>query len=351
MKRAILFLITVGIIFSFTMNVFAEKAGYEYGGSQIYLENKTYDDGYGNDGKSLKGSNHFSATRLYLTNYYYFSDNTLVRLTLDSTGQKMGNNGVDYENSWIFVKYLYVEFKNLGWADSLYIGQIANPWTNWEDKIWGYRIIAKSLLDDTGITQSTDRGMSWLKKIDKKSECQFALVGGEGYKQPDYNRDINFEGRYTYEVVDNIKMSVGTGAGTKANNTALPSSTADWADKNSVSYLVGNIHYKTKDTIVSLTSAGYVVDNDSQRNGTITKSVGNSITGVQKLIDNLNLIGRLDNYDPDKSLPENNVQKSIIGLGYKVNEDLQLVVNKQASIYDRTNTVVHINYFQAEVLF
>lgn len=362
MKKIIIWILAGLLVMNFSF----AKDMFEYGGTTLFLENQQYQDGYRFD-HNATGKNTYYTQRTYLTGYYNYDDQNRVRLTLDSSGYhavKNQNNldsaAIDnHVDNWVFVKYLYWEsgsFSN--WFDKLYVGQIETPWIGYEEKIWGKRFMAKSLLDLYGVTNSADRGIGIKSKVLGGSGEYYVVIDtGNGYKVQSVSNRYNLEGRYTHNLSDKLSVSVGGGTGWLALKglTTMPSSLQDWAEVARVDYEVGNIAYKDKGNII-LTATVYnkIVDNDGPRQGTITHSSGSSIAAVKTLLPKLDLIARLDNIDPDASVAGDKTQKSIIGASYDINDNISVAYSMQADSNEYKNfstAPTHINYLQTQILF
>lgn len=314
---------------------------FEYGGSKIYGEFKNYDDGEDNNGESLtKRGAQGSLTRTYLTGYMNFNDKNRIRLTLDSGGYEKHSSGF-YKNSWVFVKYLYLEMKDVLGADRILIGQHGHPWIDYADKIWGYRVISKSFLEDQKIAHSADRGLGIIKTVNGALEYAISFVGGEGYKHDDANSVINTEARFTHKVEEGFEYSLGGGTGAKAVN---------WPYDEYYTFRYGafNVNYKRASWIFSYTALGTFAETD--QNGE-SRGKGSSAVLVWNAIGKYDLIGRIDKFDPDLQVADDQKVKTIMGVAYKLDKSLKFVLSKQTELNELTATVEHINQFNIEAKF
>lgn len=325
----------------FIFNTVSAKDLFEYGGVKIYGEAKNYEDGYDNNGRPLEHWNTKSGlTRTYVTTYMNFSEDSKVRLTLDSGGFRKHSSGF-YKSSWVFVKYLYWEVKGYGGIDKILVGQHPNPWISYEDKIWGYRFISKSLLDDQQITHSADRGIGFIGSPQEDFEYAVSFVSGEGYKHDDANAVINTEGRITYDLGKGFFFSLGAGTGSKAE-------TWPYDKYYTFKYGASNISYKVAPFIVSYTGLNTYTETDLSGE-TIGK--GSNFTSVVNVWEGIDLIGRIDKLDGDIKTPDDISTKTIAGAAYKFDKNFKIALTKQTTASETNNVANHINYFNLEWRF
>ncbi len=358
MKKRISFLMLLMLLLALA----SAKNGFEYAGTTLFLENQQYQDGYDNKGNQLTGVNKYFTQRVYLDGYYHFNDNNKFRLTLDINGYQKGTNGYDYENSWLFVKYAYLESKNLWGFDKVKFGQVDTPWIGWEDKLWGKRFMAKSILDEHKITNSADRGISLAKKLGD-SELTVAVVGGEGYKVRDLDNRYNIEGRYTYNLTKKLSASIGGGSGYKAlAGETKVFSQQDWDEVKQQDYTVANIAFVDKGNLVlSFTAYDEVQQKDAGLDGGyINRNAGASATLVRTCLFNKNLdwVFRLDTKAPKYTSAEaadhRKTQTSLVGASYKLNKNIMLAYSNLAvtnEYGDYSRSPAHTHFLQAEIKF
>ncbi|MBU0581431.1 MAG: hypothetical protein KKA19_09675 [Candidatus Margulisbacteria bacterium] len=350
MKKILLSLLVIIFWASYAL---AEKPLFEYGGSTIFLDTTSYQDqhNYDGNGRPKELRNLFTElTRTYLTGYMNFSDDSRIRLTLDSGGYQKDTDGY-YKNSYVFVKYLYWESKNILGFDKLTIGQIETPWIGWEDKIWENRFMAKSVLDAYGIDNSADRGIMVSSKIGDKVEYAVAVMGGAGYKWPDQDGKWNTEARISYKLADGLQASIGGNTGTKLYDQR-------YSEYYTNKIGMANLNYKLKPFIVSYTVFGTykldsIIGGVSAQEGE-TRGKGSSVTAIYNVFGDVDLVGRLDTLDANIETPDDVRKDSILGATYKVNDTVKLGLSQQATTQEtgeKMMTVTHVAKFNAQITF
>jgi hypothetical protein len=352
-KKVKKILISLTILILTAAVVFAEKPFLEYGGSMIYVDTTSYQDqrDYDGEGRSKLDRNvHTQLSRTYVTGYMNFSETSKIRLTLDSGGYEKDSDGF-YKNSYVFVKYLYWEGKKIWKFSKVKVGQIGTPWVGFEDKIWGYRSISKSVLDKFGVDNSADRGLGVEGKLADKLSYSLACIGGAGYKWPDSDGKMTTAYRFTYELAAGLKASVGGFDGTKAFDKR-------YEEYYSYRGSMGNIHYKVKPLTLSYTffgtRKGYAPITGVTTEAGVNQGKGSSVTAVYQVVKNIELIGRLDTYDADVNVADDVQKYSIIGVGCKPLDNVKLAITQQAEITEAGEemmTVDHVAKFNAEIKF
>ncbi len=320
------------------------KPTFEYGGTQLFTESTNYEDGYDLQGGSLQKYNTRSwMPRTCVTGYVNFSENSRLRLSLDSYGFDKHSNGF-YKTSWVFFSFLYWELKDvLGAGSSMKVGLFGTPWPNWEDKVWNYRVISSSLLSSQGITNPQDRGIGFEGNVFEGLEYAVAFVGGQGIYDVDKDNIINTEARLTYALTKEVKLSVGGGSGSRAVDYGVPDYYSYTAR-----YGVGNIHYKSKTYVLSYTVANtdrfdsdFMVDGRTYKSYGETTGKASSVATVWNFFDNFDLIGRQDTLDPDIAAEDDSLIRSFAGFGYRSGEFLKAALTQQCDRNAASNTAYH----------
>lgn len=98
----------------------------------------------------------FTFRRIYLGYDYNFTENISSRILLES------NDGVTTSagDRTVFIKALYLEWKNIFKNQTLKLGQISTPsWPTFTEPLWAYRSIEKTLPDFRKLSRSNDVGI------------------------------------------------------------------------------------------------------------------------------------------------------------------------------------------------
>lgn len=182
--------------------------------------------------------NYFNLKRGYFTIKTDLNPSISVRYTQDITIDK---EGTDAGNVEIRMKYLYMKvkpFKSGAFKNTFAeFGLVHRPWLDFEQKINDYRVQGKMYIEDIGIFNSADFGITIGGliggKLDKRIQEEigshypgkygsysFGLYNGAGYHDNEFNNNKTFEGRLTVrplpQFVPGFQLSYSTAIG-KAN--------------------------------------------------------------------------------------------------------------------------------------
>ncbi len=157
------------------------------------ISGKTYFDyahDVSKDGPRTNGQdNGFILRRAYLTISKQINDDFSVRFRTDA------DRKVD-DKLRPFVKHLYLKWENLLPSSSLYVGISGTPTCGVAEKVWGYRGIGKTVLDNfKGVTgtsasaSSADVGLALKGSLlDNKVSYHAMLANGSHYSHPENDK-------------------------------------------------------------------------------------------------------------------------------------------------------------------
>lgn len=332
----------------------AEKPMFEFGG-QFFLDTTAYDDGYTkNNRQPLTDYNYRSEfLRTSLFGFVNFAEDSRIRWVVDTAPFHRASNGFALD-TWAFFSFLYYEKLHFLGIDSTKVGLFATPWTGWEDKIWNYRMLSRTVLSDLGIAQPQDRGFGFESKLTDKLEYAIAYMGGQGIYTEDYDTILNTEARLTYTLTDTLKASIGGSSGARA---------IKYGSNSIYSYTYGynaaNLHYKAAPYIASWTVFGTKrIDDDYTHRGTTKQTAGttygkgSSVTGIWNAYETYDLIGRVDRYDSNIEIANDLQTKTICGIGYRAWQDnFKVTLTKQSLVQESAALATHTTHLNLELKF
>ncbi len=164
-----------------------EKIGGYFFGDYYYLPKSHH-------GK-LEKRNGFQYRRVYFTYENDLSDEFSMRFRLEMNGKSFPTTRQATSKLEPFLKHGYLKWKPSGWRTNIYLGLSGTPtWRNVE-KVWGYRSVAKTVLDLHKIGSSTDFGIAVQGDIDASNQISYHLMiaNGTGTRaEIDKNKKIAF---------------------------------------------------------------------------------------------------------------------------------------------------------------
>ncbi len=312
MNRKTTFLLSVILVMvSGSSIIFAgDLAGYKISG-KIYFD---YTHDISKDGPRTNGQdNGFEFRRAYLTINNKINDDFSVRFRTDA------DRKAD-DKMRPFLKHLYLQWKNLIPASSLYIGISGTPTMGVAEKVWGYRGLRKTVLDNfksaTGISasaSSADVGLALKGSVmDKKVSYHAMLANGSHYSHPENDKykkvylsisanvdGFIIEGYFDHEAKssDNINLTYKGFAGYQIDNLAI-----------------GTEYYM-------MSQGGNAAD------GSDLSLSALSLFGQYALSENSTAILRYDMYDPDADTDDTETGLIIAALDYRPAKTVSVIPN------------------------
>jgi hypothetical protein len=257
------------------------------------------------------------------------SDPSVTVTNADATKTTITDN---FDGSYALrLKYLYAQI-NLPDAAFLTkpafeVGMVHRTWIDFEEHINWYRVQDSMFLERNSIVGSADAGVTFMSLLggtmdkDYQKEVNSSYPGrygsvslgiynGGGYSAAENNTNKAVEGRITIrplpDVIPGLQFSyIGiTGKGNKATDP-------DWKVSS------GYVSYEQK--YVTLTGQ-YYTGTGNQGGSDTNKKKGYSAFTEIKPTNKFSIIGRYDNFDPnkDKSNDENN--RTIVGVAYMIDK-------------------------------
>ena len=143
----------------------------------------------------LEDRNGFQYRRVYFTYEKDLSAELSTRFRLEMNGKSFPTTREATSKSEPFLKHGYLKWKPSGWRTNIYFGLSGTPtWRNVE-KVWGYRSVAKTVLDLHKMGSSTDFGIGLQGDIDASNQINYHLMiaNGTGTRaEIDQNKKISF---------------------------------------------------------------------------------------------------------------------------------------------------------------
>jgi hypothetical protein len=252
------------------------------------------------------GYSKFQINRFYFTYEAKISDQHSVRFRLD------GDDKVDHKKWRPYLKHAYVAWANVIPGADAYFGMQGIPNWSYSEKFWGYRSVEKTIMDKNHIGYSADVGVGLKGKLSSSLHYHLLYANGSGYSEPEH---------------DNYKKVYGL-VGFQTRKAFTGSAFFDY-EPQSESYVYttygafGGLDYKWLKT-------GVEYFQRQKRNATTITASGISVFG--KLSWEFkgyagNIIGRMDQYDPDNTVSGDEKTYVILAYDYKAHKYFHLIPN------------------------
>jgi hypothetical protein len=264
-------------------------------------------------------NNKFNFRRAYFRYENKISDLLKFRLTYDAdntaniTAVDFGKASTKKDDKLRpFIKHLYLDYSGLLPNSSLKIGMIETLTFKLAEDEWGYRSVAKTLVDGykdvTGVdirASSADIGANLTGAISKAIRYGFMVSNGEGYTHPELNKFKKFSGQVRVIPAAGLSL-VGYYEYEKQDDM-----------NKAVTYKVDSYFDMVKG--LTLAAEYFNYDNDKFTNADLSHydTRGLSIWGIYKIVvDKFNVFARYDHYIPNSTKSLNNINLIIAGFDW-----------------------------------
>ena len=287
----------------------ADSAG--RGGKNVQYSSATQANAVGGNSPTTTGANAFQIRRAYL-GYDYNLTPQISAHTVLANEQDQDESG----NNTTYLKYMYVEWKNILPQTNILIGQMPTPAYSLRPfgtaSLWGYRSVERTLLDMHNIDQSTDLGAAiqgniWQEKVSDDNLTPSIvgyeiMVGNGNAAKPETDIFKKFRGTVYASF---FKQQLTFGLYADYNRTAL-----------SPVIMYDNTYKVYADYKSRIFKIGFEAFEEFNKNENEYMGEGNTVysTGLQqglslflsgKILENLNYFARFDMYNPDKKYNNN----------------------------------------------
>ena len=267
-------------------------------------------------------ANNFDVDRAYIDLKKNLDRNAMVRLTLDVARldtTKLDTNKKS-QQLYDFLKYAYVELPVYPDSLTAKIGLQQTVWIDWMDKILGLRFIAKSLVDNEGVMPSADFGAGAAGKVGSlplpDTEYQVTVLNGSGFKTTETDSQKNIAARLNTTLCKSDsfgRVFAGVYGQIGSSSTKQAGATIAIKQERGAAYL---------EYLYGTGIAGY------------------SLGGIYQFIPGWNFFARLDNYNPSRSVANDQIDRSFYGLIYDWGKDIKLAADVQSTTSAGTTTSI-----------
>lgn len=288
--------------------------------------------------------NNFDVERAYLDFKKKLAGDSSVRVTLDVRRLSNSSPTSSTQNLFDYLKYAYYEtpvpipgyLKPVPLDLTAKIGLQHTCWIDWADKMLNLRFIAKSLLDNEGVMSSSDFGVGAIGKFTlpgmPETEYHATLLNGSGYSAAETDKKKDLGLRLNSTVYDGAEMGKVI-LGVFGNIKGVYTDDLDGTTRQ----LSGMLGYKQD---LGTAYVEYLYG---------TGISGYSLGGIVTVLPGTNLFARLDQYDPNRSRSNDQINRSFYGATYDWNKDIKLAADIQSS-QTGSGSTTNIFYLHSQVI-
>ena len=271
---------------------------------------------------SDKDENGFKFRRIYLTYDLKWNGRWSGRVRFEANDAGFGGE----DKMRPFVKHGYLRYRANG--RTVYMGLFGTPTWNVSERIWGYRSIAKTIMDMRKIGSSADLGVGYKGKLDGSGRVNAQLMFGNGSGQ----RPEADNGKKVYSLLH-----------LKPTDVVEATVYLDWEDKPdgrdriTFAAMLGTSVEKLRFGI-----EGFVRKNRGTQSGDDVQLRGVSAFGAVNLKPRVDVFGRLDFFDPDRSAEHDEEYMIIGGVDVAPARNIHIMPNVMATIYASSDAVTEV---------
>jgi hypothetical protein len=258
-------------------------------------------------------NNQFKFRRAYFRYENKINDNLKFRFTYDADYvPAVDAKGKKDDKLRPFIKHLYLDWAGLLPNSSLKVGMVDTITFKLAEDRWGYRSVAKTLVDGykdiTGVdirASSADIGVNLTGAVSKGLRYGFMVTNGGGYGHPELDKFKKVAGQLQFVPLAGLSL-VGYAEYEKQDS-----------DNKALTYKADA--YFEMIPQLTITGEWFNYDNDKfmTANKDKFKVGGFSIFGVYKINpDKLHVFARFDRYEPNSKIDKDEINLVIAGVDW-----------------------------------
>lgn len=266
-------------------------------------------------GSGADGANRFDVNRAYVTLSGALSERVSGRITTDAIRE-------DGEELEVRLKYAFVTYRPERSAIAVRFGLTQTPFVEVEEGIWGYRMQGSIPADRLRYLSSADLGVAvdgrWGE--DNAVQATIGVYNGEGWARGEVDSGKDLMARVTVRLARTDDP--GTYGGVRVTAYGGMGSPPGGGVRQRA---LGMVSWRTR----TLTLAGqYLLTRDRQEAGTgetVDGRLLNTFAVVRVPGGQVDLIGRLELHDPDRSIVEDRQTRWTVGVGLPLSPELRIL--------------------------
>jgi hypothetical protein len=270
---------------------------------------------------SKEGDHGFRYRRLYLTTDYKISDKFSGRARLEAQTSRISAG-----KPIVFVKDLWLKWKGaLGDGHDVVFGVQSPPSFTVSEKAWGYRSLARTIMDRNVVVISRDFGVQMKGTFGKDSPVGYGLMfGNNSGVLGETDKSKRLYGQLSWVPLDKVTLTGG----------------ADYAaseDRNSVTT---NLFASYNAGVVRVGVEGYYRVTDVKVAETNDTNLGVSVWFVAKASKKVELVGRLDRVDREISQTDLSETFVLAGIAFVPDKNVRFIPNVWISDFSTSDPTV-----------
>lgn len=274
---------------------------------------------------SANHTNNFDVTRAYINVNGKFAYGVGSRVTGDI--YRNADGSLAYR-----LKYAYASWSPEKSGLTFKFGEVQTPWIDYEEGLWGYRMQGTIAVDRNGFMTSSDFGLSMDGSWGyDRFNMTVGVYNGEGYSKVPGDQRKDIMGRASLKLLNSDVG--GRDGGLRITGYAQLGKPTSGGKRQR---FIGMLSYRSK--LLTL-AAEYAAAKDTVTSPAAPEKNARIISGFGVLrIPNskLEIIGRVDSYDPNSDVDGDRQTRIIAGAAYNVSSNLRVLLDLDNVSYQST---------------
>ena len=277
----------------------------------------------------------FDISRVYLDFKKALEGNAAVRVTTDieriNPVTKVSPETTDGRFD-LFLKYAYFELNSLNipliGLNTLMLGQSSTHWTGVVENFWKFRYIQKTMMDYFGIFTTADLGLAAKGQLNAIGPVNYhaTLMNGSGFKAAETNPEKNFAVTFSGDPLTLDKSNkISAALGVYVKDVPVDGKSPNHGETSDLyNSINGLAAWQFTNIGNGVLFAEYMLGNNA---GSL--SDGLSVGGQYEIWPSVNLLARVDDYDPSADQSNDHRVLDIFGVEYKWGTDVRMALDWQ----------------------
>lgn len=291
--------------------------------------------------KGIKDFNGFEFRRITFTYDYDFSTKFQSRVRFE--GSQSASNGSSVNP---FIKDLSLKWKNIFEGSDLILGIQPPPSFEVSEGYWQFRSLEKTIMDLRNIASSRDMGIALKGKLDDEGFLSYWVTfANNSNLGPETDKYKRAYAHINIAPMKNMNITLYSDYKFRSKISQVNSSNQSVVSLNN-DVITSAAFIGIRDTdfscgvegFLQITRNGYSTTNSNQTNYGNLNGFGVSVFGNYQIIDNINLLGRFDYFDPNSKVDFDSRNFIILGLSFLAEKNIRIIPNVLLETYEKNKT-------------
>ncbi|HAB54011.1 MAG: hypothetical protein A2315_00935 [Ignavibacteria bacterium RIFOXYB2_FULL_35_12] len=291
--------------------------------------------------KEVQDFNAFEFRRVTFTYDYDFSSIFQSRVRFEANQSSSTGNSVTP-----YIKDLFLKWKNIFDGSDLIFGIQPPPSFEVSESYWQFRSLEKTIMDLRNIASSRDMGLALKGKLDNEGFLSYWVTfANNSNLGPEIDKYKRVYLHLNITPMKDMNITLYSDYKFRTKISQLNSSNQSVVSlNNDVITSVAFIGIRDEDFscgiegILQMSRNGYSISNANQTSYSTLNGFGLSVFGNYQIIENINLLGRFDYYDPNSKVDFDSRNFIVLGLSFLAEKNIRIIPNVLLETYQNNST-------------